>query len=99
MRATVYEICDCMKPQPDNVTDEVCKRFWVTAIGDVVICGSATLLVMSGGSAVAYLIFGLISCTVGNLITYILPALMWIRISHNRSKHHSWRDLWGCYFL
>lgn len=95
-RSTLFEICPCLKADEGDTTGAFYRRVAVTSIFVPIVCGMATVLVMSsGGSAVAYLCFGLLACSVGNLITYILPGLMWIKLNPKMSM----RYIWPCYFI
>lgn len=96
LRRSIYEVCSCATPKNDE--DEPRKRKIVTAIGVFSICAVSSILLLIApgkGPEIAFNLFGLISVTAGNAITYILPGVIWIKLNPQKT---AW-ELKGPYFI
>jgi len=97
-RSAMFDIFTCLTPteQANGQTNEPTKRYIVTAVTVPTACIISALCVSTpAGPDIAFNLFGLLSATVGNLVTYILPAYIWIRLNPKLQAS----ELKGCYTL
>lgn len=97
LRSSLYEVIPSMAPAEDG-SDEPSKRVFATAAGVGMICTVATVLLIitpTKGGEISQALAGLVGATVGNMITYILPGIMWIKLNPEKSVH----QLLASYFI
>lgn len=95
-RAAIYEIFPCTTPSEDG-SDETRKRLLVTSVTvvSISVLAAGLLYFLNNGQGIVFNLFGLIACTAGNAITYILPGLIWILLNPKLKTS----ELAGSYFL